>query len=508
MRPCPSDKQSVTAALARRVLLPTRALLAASLGCVIAWALVTIAKRPLDGVEGDVLFEADRIRSGLALYVDPTAGAPEYGAPPARYLVLYPPLWSAVLSLVPRSMAIVFGRLLAAVVWFGAIALIAARAPAERRRTVLTLGAFVGGIWVLALYGASARPDAAAIFFSAFALERVARRSAEAKAAPAFDVIAGVAFALAAWTKPNVIGALPGVTIGTFLAARGSAREKILAIVPGGLAVLLTSLAIAATLHIVSHGAWLTHLLSSTGQPPNASLWFEQLSNRGPFFLLPLGFALVLGLRARRDPGALVATSALATSLSWALLSLAKTGSATNYFLEPCIAMLVVASRVDIPALAPSRALGLLLLAFAQVAWDGVGSISGAIAGISSARERALTLADARATCGAKNGDVVIADEPGLELALDGRIVMTPFQTTHRVRRGTFSEDLWLEDLASPNVTCLVMQDDLLERSLGDERPAHDRFTPNVRRALRSRFELAEKSAGYFIYRLREPVGR
>lgn len=493
----------MTAALTRHFYTIALVVLGLSLLGTFAWAFVTLPTRPLDGVEGDVLFEADRIRAGLPLYVDPLAGAAEYGEPPARYLVLYPPLWSAALSLLPRGVAFVGSRVLASLAWFGALGLLVWRAPSERRRTVFIAASFVAGIWVLALYGASGRPDAAAVFFSAFATERVARRSAEPSKGAAFDVIAGIAFALAAWIKPNVVGAFPGAVVGCLFAARGDVRRRITNVLPGIAAMLVVSTAIAATLHFVSHGTWVTHLLASTGQPPNASLWLEQLLSRGPFFLLPLLASLWVGVRQRRDPGALVAACALATSLGWALLSLAKTGSATNYYLEPCVTMLVVLSRVDLPAARPVTGLVLSALALGQVAWTGLASIHGSTEGRKLAATRAAVLANARETCGSKPSDLVIADEPGLELALDGRIVMTPFQTTHRVRRGQFSEELWRHDLGASNVTCLVMQDDLLERPLSDERVAHDRFPSGVRRALRERFVLAEKAGGWFVYRLR-----
>jgi hypothetical protein len=492
---------AVTGKLARRVFGLALAIVAASLVCTLAWALFTIAKRPLDGVEGDVLFEADRIRAGLPLYVDPLVGAREYGPPPSRYFVLYPPLWSAALALVPRGLAIVSGRLVALLAWFGAIALVAIRANEARRRQVVIAGAFVGGIWVLGLYGASARPDAAAVFFSTVGLERVARRSAAGKRI-AFDVLAALAFTLAAWIKPNVVGAAPGMVLGCLVATRGSLADKLKAVLPAIATIALASGAIAAVLHVASHGVWLTHLLASTGQRPDASLWLEQIGSRGPFFLLPLLAVLALGLRARHDPGALVATSALVTSLVWALASLAKTGSASNYFLEPCIAMLVVLSHVDFPALRGRAEVAFAALALGQVGWNGAASIGAASRELRRASDRASVLENARAACGT---GVILADEPGLELTLNGRLVMTPFQTTHRVRRGAFPAEVWVADVESPAVTCLVMQDDLLERPLDDERPAHDRFTPAMRRVLGARFELRAKSSGLFVYRARAP---
>ena len=116
-----AHRSLTSGALARVVLRGTTIVLAASLVVTLAWAVMTVAARPLDGVEGDVFFEANRIRAGLALYTDPRHGANEYGPPPARYLVLYPPLWSAALSLLPRAAAPIAGRVLASAAWLGVI---------------------------------------------------------------------------------------------------------------------------------------------------------------------------------------------------------------------------------------------------------------------------------------------------------------------------------------------------------------------------------------------------
>jgi hypothetical protein len=506
----PVSHRRTTATLLRLLVVGMTLVLGASLVVTLAWAIATVVARPLDGVEGDVFFEADRIRSGLPLYTDPTSGALEYGPPPSRYLVLYPPLWSAALSLVPREVEVIAGRVVASTAWFGLLAILVWRAPKERRRVVAAASAFVAGTWVLALYGANARPDAVAVLASGLGLERAARLSGERSQAvpprqPSIDVVTGVLFALAVWTKPNVLGAAPGAFVACLLASTGGMRARIRTILPGLVGVLSTSLVVGAVLHVVSKGAWLTHLLASTGQPPNATLWLGQIADRGPFFLLPLFAALVIALRARRDPGAAIAAGALLTSIAWTLLSLAKIGSASNYFMEPCVAMLVVLSRVDLPPALAAPRVSVAAVALLQVAWNATGSITGAGAALPRAFERASTLADVRRVCGAEQGSVVLADEPGLELALNGRLIATPFQTTHLARRGRFPVEEWVKDVASPRAQCLVMQDDLLERSLTDDRVAHDRFGPELRRALAARFELVTRRDGYWIYRASPP---
>ena len=167
--------------------------------------------------------------------------------------------------------------------------------------------------------------------------------------------------------------------------------------------------------------------------------------------------------------------------------------------------MLVVLSRVDLPQLTPQGRLVAAALGCLQATWNGAGSVTGAARAIPTAFARAEALDGVRSLCGAPRDAVILADEPGLELALNGRVIATPFQTTHLVRRGRFPVDAWLSDVSSPEVACLVMQDDLLERPLSDDRIAHDRFAPDLRRVLATRFELVTTRAGYRIYRAVAP---
>jgi hypothetical protein len=464
--------------------------LAIALVATLAWAALTFAARPLDGVEGDVLFEADRVRSGLALYVDPAVGAHDYGPVPARWLVLYPPLWSGFLSLMPKGAAPFVARGIGALAWIGVAIAIVLGAPRERRVVVAYGAAFVLGLYVLMIYGASGRPDAIAVAASGFALERAARRGQ-------LDAVCGALFAIAAWTKPNVIGAAPGAFVAAVLASR---RTGLLA--AAGAAVLVSA-GIAGVLTGLVGGEWITHLLRSTGQEPSGTQWIGQMISRGPFFALPLGAAIAVGWRSRRDPGAAIATGALVTSTVWCVVSLAKIGSASNYFMEPCVAALVVLARADLPKLAPRVVLGGAAVALAQIAWDGVASVRSALEAIPRAREQREVLASVREKCGATANDVVIADEPGLELMIDGRIVATPFQSTHLARRGKFPIEKWIEDVSRPQVRCVVMQDDLLDHPLDRVDPEHDRFGPELRQALVSQMEKSDERAGLAIWRRR-----
>ncbi|MCL2778531.1 MAG: hypothetical protein FWD73_11045 [Polyangiaceae bacterium] len=482
------------------------------------WAAATIFVRPLDIVEGEVLFEADRIRSNLALYTDPAVGAYDYGPVPARYLVLYPPVWPFFLSFLPKAWAAHAARLLVFALWYGLLGWIVLRAPRQHRRAAALAAMFVAGVWVLALFALVARPDALAVLCSGLALERVSRRlSTGVKVS--LDAVSGGLFALAPWLKPNVVGAAPGAFFAVaFLAWLGARRASAVgaksplasawgAVAPGIAGVALVSTCIAVTLTIVSGQAWITHLLASTGQPPSASLWFEQLGSRLPFFGLPLASAMFVGMRARKDPGAFVALLGLVSATAWCLLALAKIGSLSVYFLEPCVAGVIVFARAPIPASwrEPRARFPLSVVALVQALWTGVGSMRSAFEHVPSDREQAAVIATARQTCGAPAGSIVLAEEPGVEFMMNGRIVQTPFQSTFLALRGKFPLHVWLSDVMHPEVACLVMQGDLLERPLSEVHIEHDRFGVELRRALVERFALVETRAGYYVYKVRPP---
>lgn len=485
-------------------------IVAASVVATLAWAALTSKTRLLDGVEGEVLFEASRLRHGLRLYVDPAEGAYDYGAIPARYLVLYPPLWPKALSLLPEAHAALLARAANTAAYLGVLGFIVAWAPKQRRFATALFAGLVAGTFVLGLYATSARPDGVAVALAGLALHRAARRASAA--APAadpvvrVDVVAGVLFALAAWLKPNVIGVMPGAIVGAMIAtlSRGARVGPALrGVLPALAAMLAVSAVIAGVLTFGSGGAWALHLLASTGQPPSAALWQSQLLSRAPFFAFPLLGALYLGLRPPRDPGATVAGVALLTSVVWCVACLAKIGSASNYFLEPCVAAAIVIARVDLPAVGPTARLAFSLAALVQAAWNGTASVKSAIEHVRASPIRSATIASVRAACGARAEDVVIADEPGLELMMNGRIVATPFQSTHLARRGRFPQGAWIADVNRPEVKCLVMQSDLLSRPLSDVRIEHDAFGPELRRALADRFELAFERGGLFVYKVR-----
>src|SRR5262249_42102781 len=179
----------------------------------------------------------------------------------------------------------------------------------------------VAGAYPLAIFGAAGRHDAPALLLAGIALLRALRRGRVGAPEAAL-------FALAAFVKPNVVGAAAGA-LACEIAARPPAAWPA---ARGGAAL---GAACVAGLHAASDGAWVTHLFLSTQTTPLLGLWRDQMKSRLPFFALPLAAAGWCAWRARGSPGAPIALCALAASCAWTGWSLAKVRSASNYCMDP-----------------------------------------------------------------------------------------------------------------------------------------------------------------------------
>ncbi len=463
---------------------------------VTVWGVgVNLHARPLDGVEGDLLFEASRIRAGFALYTDPSRGVADYGPIPARYYVLYPPLWAGFLSLWPSTWAATIGRLASSASWWGLLGWLAATARRPCRFAAAVAAAFVGGTYALAEFGGSARPDAIALALAGVALTRTLRRGE-------LDVLAGALFALAVWTKPNVVGMGAGAFAAcAFLAPRSCLRGAAGA---GGVSLL-----VVAVLQSVSSGTWMTHLLAGTAQPLYLRLLVHHLEARAQFFLPFVGLALfVAGSRSPGPPcrAAPLALAALAVSFAWSLFTFTKIGSAANYWMEPCLAAVIVFAHVEVPRLTARAQLALAIAVPFQALWTGVGSVRATLESVDANRRHSLLLDRARTFCGAGPETLVVADEPGVEMQLDGRIVAHAFTLTHRFLRGRLDIEPWLHDLERPEIACVVTAHDRIERPPSEVDVDYDYFAPEVRAVLFARFAPRVVSAGWTVYAPRTPA--
>jgi hypothetical protein len=456
------------------------AAVAASVLLTLAFSLGLIAERPILSGEAEPLHEATRIHDGLALYTDPIAGAFDYGPVPTRCYVAYTPLWSWVLSHVPTSSSETVGRLLDTLLWFGVLAWLATRArPAHRHAAWLAAGA-VAGVYVLAIFATSARPDAAAVALAGVALARGVRRAE-------LDAACGALLALAAWVKPNVLG----VALGLFLLER-VVRPRSWRALAGALAV---SVPLAVTLHVVSHGLWLHHMMRTLGQPLEARVWWLNLSSRG-MFLLPAVWITWAALRSRADPAVRMALWAWVASLGWAIFSLSKTGAASNYWMEPAIAAVVVASIAPAPPLVGTRRTAFWMAAAAAAVWLAVATAGGVIEAFVREPRRVALLARARTACQARADEVVFTDAAGTQMALDGRIVDPGIQTIFLVLQGHMPVATWIADVQRPGVACVVEEGRLFD------------VIPEMGAAVDARFVRVDSAEDWTVLALRDRVGR
>src|SRR5437763_17084784 len=104
----------------------TAATIATALACALYFVVTTIGTRVPYWGEAEVVFDAQRLHAGLPIFVDPLVGAHEYGEPPSRWFVTYPPVWALVLALLPKGAMLLASRVACTVAWLGSLAWLAA----------------------------------------------------------------------------------------------------------------------------------------------------------------------------------------------------------------------------------------------------------------------------------------------------------------------------------------------------------------------------------------------
>lgn len=421
--------------------------LAVALVSVIVFLVGTTGIRwPYFG-EAETVFEAARLRAGLPLYVDPLVGAREYGVPYSRFYVTYPPLFALVVRLLPESVALVGSRIVSILAWAGSLAWLVASARPGCRRNAAASAIYVGGLWILANFAGTGRPDAFACALATFGLVRTIRRGR-------VDWLAALLLVLAPWTKPSLLGLPAGVLLFDALA-----RRK----VDGLLRALSVMVAIGLALGLATDGQVFVHSFLSMAQPLAFANWLANVPARAPFFFPLFALAIVFAWRRRSEHAAFVGLGAIVTATAWVLFSFAKTGSAANYWMEPCLAAIAVLAHVEGPYVfgkgGPVAAVATAMF----VIYADVGAVEGSFSRLASYRREAVFLASARARCHAGPKDVITADVSGIELALNGRIIAPAYQMTYLALAGKYPVTLWLHDLESPRVHCHVRTSPLLD---------------------------------------------
>jgi hypothetical protein len=454
-----------------------------AIAATLGYSIATIAIRPLSYTEGEILFDASRIVRGLPLYTDLVAGAGDYGAPPSRHVVAYLPVF-AWLSAQLGAIA-TLTRALSFAAWTAAIAGIALTARHGSAPLARLGAALVFGSYTLAYWATSAQPDALALAFAGVALAITVRRGS-------IGMLGGALFTLAALLKPNVIGAFAGAALVELVLGRGRLVHAI-----AGAAVV--AVPVIAVLQWISDGAWLPTLLHATLQPFSLELWATRMADKLVQFAPLLAFCLWIAARARRAPGMLHGLAALATSTAWALVTLGKVGSSSNYWIEPCLAALVVLANAPLPAMRPRLRAALVAVGLAHLAGTAAVSTWFAVHDADNARAQAAFLVEIRQRC----AGAILSDDAGLEMQLDRRVIVSSFQLRWMVAAGQFPAAAWADTVADPAISCAVMQSRVLEQPADLDLDWHDGLGPEIRAAMKRRFILVERRAGLSFYRAR-----
>jgi hypothetical protein len=408
----------------------------------VAYSIATARSRVYEGVEGELAFEASRLRTGLPLYVDPRIGAFDYGKVPARFYALYTPVWSVLVAVAPAALAKVVARLASLSAWLGTLSLAVLAAGSLKRTTALTFAAFAAGCFFLVRAAASGTSDTLATLVATAALLRVVER----------DTLRprdACLFAFAPLVKPNVVGILAGVCLVEVVRAIRLPRSRT-ACLASLAALALTLFAGVLVFEVASGGAWLSHLVFSSGQELRLGRWVEQFGSRA--LLLGAPHVAIAVLAYKNGNASRYALVALVTSTVWATFSMAKSGSATNYWLEPTAAALVVVTTTE----------GAAFERGAAWACSGFGVLSAALSGPAllrmwtDANEEARALPALRAACPLAAGETLASNDVGIEVEVTGRLTIPPFQMTYLVRHGRFSQTTWQEDLARPELRFFV----------------------------------------------------
>ncbi len=463
----------------------------ASLACAcVAWGLVSALARPLDYPEGCILFNAQRIRDGLPLYVDAAVGAHEYGEPPARYFVAYTPIAATWLAALPSTHALAIARVADLSAWVFSLSRIVHASRAGCRLLTTCAALFVASTFVLTLWASSAKPDTVALLLASLALARALDRGYA-------DRGSGILFALGALVKPSVIGMAFGALGATLIFGRGANRWRGVvaagAVVAGGL----------AGFEIVSGGVALSHMRAALGLAFDGGLLLHSAASRAPLVAGLVALA-VTAVRASptRSASFYLALSVIASTVVTACIGLGKIGSASNYIMEPAIASVVALSRF--PLALPRtrrRRWAWALIGGLTFAWSSTATVRSLSEEPWFYRARRTALESIRTRCLDRPGAFVASTDPGIEMEINGRIHTHDLELWNQTRLGRFSGALWASDLEHPNVRCFVTW-------AGSAPPPaipEGLFPEQVAHVVREQYALEDVEAGYALYRRRIP---
>jgi hypothetical protein len=458
----------------------------------LAFVAYAFVKGPQNPVAAEIGFEALRVARKLPLYVDPWKGAWEDGAPPARYYVLYTPMFPWIVGKLssPNLESIrVVGRLIAVTAWLVAHVVPVAFAPKDKR-WVTGIAAMLGaGIYFVSRHAASMSPDTLATALVCLGIVRTVRRDR-------IDPVAAVLLITAPFIKPSCLGGVAGAALVHLALRRPGWIRTTVAAAAAGLALMLAC-------HLASDGQWLSNISRSTGQPLTLTRWLQEFGGR--VMVLGVPHLVVLWLAWRRKVTWLV-VGPLAGSIAWTTFMMAKHGSGSHYWLEPTSLALIAISRI--PLHDPTREPAWLprVLPWAAVAF---GVLACAISWPRYLQEPAryrrhdeiAILVDRH--CVRKEGEFVVSSDLELELWLNGRFSVPAWQSGFLARSGRFPADAWRQDIARPEVRWLALAIDprLPPGTSNDEQVELSPFYDVLKDVVFEHYVFDQVVAGMFVFR-------
>ncbi len=473
-----------------------RVLVAVGLAALLISTLVFVVRsfgpRPYSGVEAETIFESIRVAKGYPLYVDPFKGAWEDGAPPSRYYVLYTPFWSwAVGHLATPTLEGIknLGRALSIFGWL--VSQIAPIWIAEKgKRTAPAVASILGASLIFLVRNAlGGTADTLAAALAALGLVRAAKLDR-------IDPLSAVLFTAAPFVKPRCLG----IFAGAFFACVLLRRPGYLRSIGAGLA---TFIGLSALCHVMSGGQWLLHIVLSTGQPLSFFRWQVEFGSRCIVLGIPHAAVAIVAWRKKIT---WVVTLPLVTSIAWSTFSMAKLGSATNYWHEPTVAAVAAVAIMANRGVVFSK-IGGALLRLATVVLTGLIAGISIPAMIQQVREYGGYHAAEAALaehCKHAPGEAVVSDNVAFELDLNGRLIVPEWQTSFLARRGRFPLDAWRNDFRFPSARWLVLAFDV------DHPPSNPLdlgrvsvYGVELRDAIHENFAFDQIVNGLYVYRHR-----
>jgi hypothetical protein len=443
-------------------------------------------KSPQNPVAAEIGYEALRVARHLPLYVDPWRGAWEDGAPPARYYVLYTPIFPWLvgkLSSPTLDGVKVVGRVFAVVGWLAVYVPPVVFASKERRRLTATAAMLGAGIYFISRHAASMSPDTFATGFVCLGVLRAVKKDG-------LDPLAAVLLIAGPFIKPSCLGGIAGAAL-VHLALRKPGWIR------GSIAAAIAVVVLAIGCHLASDGAWLANISRSTGQPLTMTRWVQEFGSRVLVLGLPHG--VVAWLAWRRKVTWLV-VGPLIGSILWATFMMAKHGSGPHYWFEPTgLAIIAIAQFPPQGEVRPLEAWAAAAFAVlvAITSWPQLLEEPGRY----RSYEASKRLIDEH--CKRSPGEFVASGDLRLELELNGRISVPAWQSAFLARNGRFPAQAWREDLARPEVRWIALSMDPRQPpgTTNDEIVELSPFYDILKDVVLEHYELDEVVAGTYLWR-------